>query len=59
MDDDRLARLADLRRQCAELNAKGRATALGSPERDAVLEEWVPIHAALMALQDELEEGND
>jgi len=59
MDDDRHGRLADLRRQFAELNAKGRATAPGSPERDAVLEEWAPVHAALMALQDELDEGEE
>jgi len=54
--DARHARLADLRRQLSELNAIGRETAPGSPERDAVLEKWAPIHAALMALQDELDE---
>jgi len=35
--DRRNERLAELRRQLAELNARGRQTAPGSPERDAVL----------------------
>lgn len=53
--DPRKERLAELRRQLAELNAKGRQTAPGSPECDAVLEEWAPIHAAVLALAEELE----
>jgi len=53
--DPRKQRLAELRRQLAELNAKGRQTTPGSPERDAVLEEWAPIHAAVLALAGELE----
>jgi hypothetical protein len=56
LDGARQARLAELRRQLSELNAKGRATASNSPERDAVLEEWAPIHAAVLALQDELDD---
>ena len=48
-------RLAELRRQLAELCAKGRQTAPGSPERDAVLEEWAPVHAAALAPAEELE----
>jgi len=53
--DPRKERLAELRRQLAELNARGRQTAPGSPERDAVLEQWAPIHAAVLALAEELE----
>ncbi|MBE9172155.1 hypothetical protein IQ216_03375 [Cyanobium sp. LEGE 06143] len=53
--DDRHARLTELRKQLADLSAKGRATAPGSPERMAVLEEWAPIHAQVLALADELE----
>ncbi|MBE9172562.1 hypothetical protein IQ216_05515 [Cyanobium sp. LEGE 06143] len=53
--DDRHARLAELRRQLADLSAKGRNTAPGSPERMAVLEEWAPIHEQVLALADELE----
>ena len=52
--DPRHERLAELRRQLAELNAKGRQTAPRSPERDAVLEEWAPVHAAVLALAEEL-----
>ena len=53
--DARHQRLAELRLQLAELNAMGRQTAPGSPERDAVLEEWAPVHAAVLALAEELE----
>lgn len=53
--DPRKERLAELRRQLAELNARGAQTAPGSPERDAVLEQWAPIHAAVLALAEELE----
>lgn len=53
--DPRHERLAELRRQLAELNARGRQTAPGSPERDAVLEQWPPVHAAVLALAEELE----
>ncbi|MEO1004197.1 MAG: hypothetical protein AAFX65_13975 [Cyanobacteria bacterium J06638_7] len=55
--DPRHARLAELRRQLAELNAWGRQTAPGSPERDAVLEQWAPVHAAVLALAEELKGG--
>ncbi len=48
-------RLAELRRQLAELNARGRQTAPGSPEHDAVLDEWASAHAAVLALAEELE----
>ena len=54
--DSRHQRLAELRVQLAELNARGRQTAPGSPERDAVLEEWAPVHAAVLAPEEELEE---
>jgi hypothetical protein len=53
--DPRHDLLAELRSQRAELNGKGRQTAPGSPERDAVLEEWAPVHAAVLALAEELE----
>lgn len=53
--DARKERLAELRHQLEELNAKGRLTAPGSPERDAVLEEWEPVFAAILALKEELE----
>jgi hypothetical protein len=54
--DVRHARLAELRRQLAELNARGRLTKPNSPERDAVLEEWAPVNAAVLALADELDD---
>lgn len=53
--DARRERLTELRRLLAELNARGRQTAPGSPDRDAVLEQWAPIHAAVLALAEELE----
>lgn len=52
----RRQRLAELRVQLEELNVKGRLTAPCSPERDAVLEEWAPLFAAVLALKEELEE---
>lgn len=52
--DPRKERLAELLRQLAALNEKGRQTAPGSPERDAVLEQWTPVHAAVLALAEEL-----
>jgi len=52
----RRQRLAELRVQLEELNAKGRLTAPCSPEREAVLEEWAPVFAAVLALKEELEE---
>ncbi|MGB5134472.1 MAG: hypothetical protein WBN89_04785 [Prochlorococcaceae cyanobacterium] len=52
--DPRHERLAELRRQLAELHAQGRQTAPGSPERDALLEEWAPAHSAVLALAEEL-----
>jgi len=54
-DDVRRERLAELRLQLAELNARGRLTASGSSDRDAVLEEWASVHAAVLALAEELE----
>ncbi|MCP9889045.1 hypothetical protein KBY96_14050 [Cyanobium sp. ATX 6A2] len=53
--DSRHQRLAELRLQLAELNDRGRQPAPGSPERDAVLQEWAPVHTAVLALADELE----
>jgi hypothetical protein len=38
------------------LSEEGRVTAPGSPERAALLERWVPVHAAALALADELSE---
>jgi hypothetical protein len=52
--DTRAARLAELKAQLQVLSDEGRATAPGSPEREAVLERWAPIHAAVLALADEL-----
>ena len=52
----RRQRLAALRVQLEELNVKGRLTAPCSPERDAVVEEWAPVFAAVLALKEELEE---
>ncbi|QPN68097.1 hypothetical protein [Synechococcus sp. CBW1006] len=49
-------RLAELRAQLSELNARGRATEHGSPEMFAVLAEWAPVHVAVLALADELED---
>jgi hypothetical protein len=54
MTDTRAARLAELKAQLHALSEEGRATAPGSPEREAVLERWAPIHAAVLALADEL-----
>jgi hypothetical protein len=54
MPDTRAARLAELKAQLQALTEEGRATAPGSPEREAVLERWAPIHAAVLALADEL-----
>jgi hypothetical protein len=53
--DPRHERLAELRCQLAELNAQGRQTAPGSPERDALVEECAPVHSAVLALAKELE----
>lgn len=52
----RRQRLAELRVQLEELNVKGRLTAPCSPEREAVLEEWAPVFAAVLELKEELEE---
>jgi hypothetical protein len=43
-----------LKAQLQALSEEGRATAPGSPEREAVLEQWAPIRAAVLALADEL-----
>ncbi|MFO7628369.1 MAG: hypothetical protein R6W06_02405 [Prochlorococcaceae cyanobacterium] len=53
--DSRRQRLSELRAQLAELNERGRSTEPGSPERAAVLAEWEPVHAAILALAGELE----
>jgi hypothetical protein len=52
--DSRLKRLAELKAQFNKLNALGRTTAVGSAERDAVLEQWGEVHAAIVALKEEL-----
>jgi hypothetical protein len=54
MIDTRAARLAELKAQLQALSKEGRATAPGSPRREAVLARWAPIHAAVLALADEL-----
>jgi hypothetical protein len=53
LTDTRIARLAELKAQLYALSEEGRSTAPGSPEREAVLERWAPIHAAVLALADE------
>jgi hypothetical protein len=53
--DARRKRLAELRHQMESLYAVGRATELGSPERQAVLEQLEPLLASIHALNDELE----
>ncbi len=57
--DNRLKRLAELKAQFNELNALGRTTAVGSAERDAVLEQWGEVHAAIVALKGELAAQTD
>jgi hypothetical protein len=54
MPDTSAARFAELKAQLAALSEEGRATTPGSPEREGVLERWAPIHAAVLALADEL-----
>jgi hypothetical protein len=54
MSDTRIARLAELKAQLQALSEEGRATAPGSPEREAVLARCAPIHAAVLALADVL-----
>ena len=53
--EPRHERLAVLRCQLAELNANGRHPTPGSSECDAVLEQWAPVHTAVLALAEELE----
>jgi len=50
MTDARISRLAERKAQLHALSEEGRATAPGSPEREAVLKRWAPIHAAVLAL---------
>jgi hypothetical protein len=57
--DIRLKRLAELKAQFNELNALGRTTAVGSAERDAVLEQWGEVHASIVALKEELAAETD
>jgi hypothetical protein len=52
--DTRATRLAELKAQLQALSEEGGFTAPGSPEREALLERWAPIHAAVVALADEL-----
>jgi hypothetical protein len=51
-------RCADLKAQLRALGSEGRRTAVGSAEREVVLAQWGAVHAALSALQEELEEPN-
>jgi hypothetical protein len=47
--------LVDLRRQMKELIARSCKKVSGSPEREAVLEQLAPLHAAVLALAEKLE----
>ena len=53
--DARRKRLAELRLQLDPLYVTGATTVLGSPERQAVLEQLEPLLASIHALNDELE----
>ena len=53
--DARRKRLAELRLQLDSLYVTGATTVLGSPERQAVLEQLEPLLASIHALNDELE----
>ncbi|PSB36546.1 hypothetical protein C7B81_13320 [Aphanothece cf. minutissima CCALA 015] len=54
MSDDRTTRLAELQQQLDALSEEGRATEPNTPEREAVLERWAPVFAAVVALKEEL-----
>ena len=49
-------RCAELTSKLAALNRQRRTTAIGSPEQQAVLEQWAAVHAALSSLKEELEQ---
>lgn len=53
--DHRHRRLVQLRSELAELTARVRATAVGSPERNALLVPMEPLLNTVLALADELE----
>ena len=53
--DGRIARLAELQEQFKAIGQELVGQAPGSPELLAVLERWAPVHAAVLALVDELE----
>jgi hypothetical protein len=53
--DVRIARLADLQEQLAAIGQELQGLEPGSFEQIEVLERWAPIHAAVLALVDELE----
>lgn len=53
-DANRATRLAELQEQLDALSEEGRATEPNTPEREAVLERWAPIYAAVMALKEEM-----
>ena len=57
--DDRTTRLAELQKQLDALSEEGRATEPNTPEREAVLERWAPVFAAVVALREELGDCND
>ena len=57
--DSRHERLASLQRRLEVLSDRGRRTAPCSPEREALLEEWAPVFAAVVALRQELEAQQD
>lgn len=52
--NDLISCLAELQKEMAALNAEGALTAPYSHEREKVLERWAPVHAALLALKEEL-----
>ena len=52
--DPRTVRLAELREQLATLLSKLRDLEPGSPEQLEALKRYEPVHAAVLALADEL-----
>ena len=53
--DTRTTRLGALQKQLAAIGQELAGLPPGSPEQLAVLERWAPVHAAVLALADELE----
>ncbi len=55
--DPRFARLAELRQRLAELSRLGKAAPVGSPQRDALAEQYGEVLASVLALAEELEDN--